>query len=82
MIEKGLTIEFDIFGTTGNYIQTKTEVRPEVKIAHDSLNQVRMFCAEFGLSPSSRAKMQVPGRVPEEDEMEKALGRRMGRAKN
>ena len=30
-------------------------------IARDALNQVRQFCSEFGLTPSSRARMQVPG---------------------
>jgi P27 family predicted phage terminase small subunit len=31
--------------------------KPEVQIAIDSLNQVRAFCAEFGLTPSARVRV-------------------------
>ena len=80
--ELGFTYEYEVYGRQGQVIDHKIEVRPEVKIAQDSLKQVRMFCAEFGLTPSSRGKMQVPGAPPGEDEMEQLLGRRVGKAKN
>ncbi len=79
LIAEGLTITTPQFNKDGTKGTAKIETRPEVKIAHDSLNQVRMFCAEFGLSPSSRAKMQVPGGGDgPEDPMEKALQQKYG----
>ena len=39
-----------------------TASRPEVSIAVKYMNQVRAFCSEFGLTPSSRARMSVPGK--------------------
>jgi P27 family predicted phage terminase small subunit len=47
---------------------------PEVDIAKDALNQVRQFCAEFGLTPSARARMTIPGK-PEQDELDKLLSK-------
>ncbi len=44
---------------------------PEVAIARSSLEQVRQFAAEFGLTPSSRGRMQLPGDLKDEDPMEK-----------
>ncbi len=74
----GFTYDYSIVGKDGKVIQLKTDVRPEVKIAQDSLKQVRMFCAEFGLTPSSRGKMQVPGLPPARDEMERLLDGEVG----
>jgi P27 family predicted phage terminase small subunit len=34
--------------------------RPEVAVARTSLQMVRAFCAEFGLTPSARGRMTVP----------------------
>ena len=34
---------------------------PQVSIANKALMQVRAFCTEFGLTPSSRGRLQVPG---------------------
>jgi P27 family predicted phage terminase small subunit len=52
----------------------KRTALPEVKIAEAALNQVRQFCAEFGLTPSSRARMAIPGKKDDDaDEMEKFL---------
>ena len=36
--------------------------RPEVAVALKYLAMVKAFCSEFGLTPSSRARMSVPGR--------------------
>lgn len=47
--------------------------RPEVQIAIDSLNQVKAFCAEFGMTPSARARMVVPGKTDDDDPIEKIL---------
>lgn len=34
---------------------------PQVSIAQKSLQAVKSFCAEFGLTPSSRSRMSLPG---------------------
>lgn len=49
--EHGLT-----FATDKGYVC----VRPEVAIAQRSLQLVKGFCAEFGLTPSSRGRMTLP----------------------
>ena len=50
-------------GFTYQYIdkdfQTKRTNKPEVAIARDALNQVRAFCTEFGLTPSSRTRISI-----------------------
>lgn len=43
---------------------------PQVAIANNSLKHIRAFCAEFGLTPSSRARIQVPGLDEHEEDME------------
>ena len=48
---------------------------PQVSIANKSLNNIRMMCAEFGLTPSARARMTVPGTKEEEDDMERLLSK-------
>lgn len=35
--------------------------RPEARLGQNYLAQVRLFCAEFGLTPSSRGRIEVPG---------------------
>lgn len=42
---------------TSDYVQPN----PYVSIARQSLQMVRAFCSEFGLTPSSRGRMSVPG---------------------
>ncbi len=51
---------------------------PAVKIAEKSMQLIRAFCAEFGLTPSSRGRMSLPEQK-EEDEFEEFL--RRGKAK-
>ena len=55
--------------------KTKRAAMPEVKIAEAALNQVRQFCAEFGLTPSSRSRMAIPGKKDDgaEDPIEEAI---------
>jgi P27 family predicted phage terminase small subunit len=48
---------------------------PQVSIAHRALEQIRAFCSEFGLTPSARSRMHVPGQEEPEDEMERLLSR-------
>jgi P27 family predicted phage terminase small subunit len=52
-----------VFETDSGYCQQ----RPEVVIAHKYLDKVIKFCAEFGLTPSSRGRIRLPD-VEENDE--------------
>ena len=45
------------FETPNGYVQQ----RPEVAIAQKSLQLVAKFCTEFGLTPSARSRLTVPG---------------------
>lgn len=55
--KKGLT-----FTTPSGYVQQ----RPEVSMAQKYLQLVKAFCAEFGLTPSSRSRIELPD--PDEDD--------------
>ena len=57
--EKGLTIL-----TPAGFEQA----RPEVSIARQCGAEVRKFCQEFGMSPSSRAKLRTPAKPPKAKE--------------
>lgn len=47
---------------------------PAVKIAEKAQQLIKAFCAEFGLTPSSRSRMSLPEKR-EEDEFEEFLHR-------
>ena len=47
---------------------------PQVSIANKALANVKAIAAEFGMTPSSRGRIQVPG-LEDEDEMEQLLSR-------
>jgi P27 family predicted phage terminase small subunit len=61
----GLTFE-----TAGGYAAQ----RPEVGIANKAMADIRAFCKEFGLTPSARGRMSVPGEDKPTDPMAKLLG--------
>lgn len=52
-----------VFRTPSGYIQQV----PQVAIAQKYLQLVKAFCAEFGLTPSSRGRMQLPGQTEDDD---------------
>jgi P27 family predicted phage terminase small subunit len=54
--ERVLTEEGLVFSTEKGYLVP----RPEVAIAKTYLGFVKTFCAEFGLTPSSRGRMTLP----------------------
>ena len=45
---------------------------PEVAVANQSLKQIRAFATEFGLTPSSRGRIYLPGE-PFDDEFDRLL---------
>ncbi|MBY6275390.1 phage terminase small subunit P27 family [Symbiobacterium thermophilum] len=57
-LKDGLT-----FTTPNGYVQQK----PEVSIANNAMKQIRAFCAEFGMTPSSRGRITVPGLDDDDD---------------
>jgi P27 family predicted phage terminase small subunit len=62
-LEKKLTVTY-----TNNDGNANEVPLPEIRIASDAARIIRAFCAEFGLTPSARGRMQVPGPQKEEDE--------------
>ena len=59
----------------GRVMKTKRgaiKTRPEVYIANNALNFVKAFATEFGLTPSSRGRIYLPGEKPD-DEFERLL---------
>ncbi len=64
-------------GLTYTYINTQgaeNEVeRPQVRIGQKALDQFRSFCSEFGLTPSSRTRIEVKPAEGEDDPMEALL---------
>jgi len=65
---KGFTYEF-----LDKDFKMKRTNKPEVIIARDALDQVRRFCIEFGMTPSSRARMVLPGDKGKQDPLDKFL---------
>lgn len=50
----------------GVRIYVTVSKNPAVLVARDAASQVRQFCAEFGLTPSSRSRMEVPEKAGED----------------
>ena len=48
--------------------------RPEVRIRFRALQQIRYFAAEFGFTPSSRGKIEIP-KLPGKDLLAEALSK-------
>lgn len=71
--EEILEAEGLIFETPNGYLQQ----RPEVSIAQKSLQLMKSFAAEFGFTPSSRTRISVTEREPE-DPFEAFLGKANG----
>lgn len=65
---KGLTYEYTNKSGAVNIL-----ARPEVGISVSAQKTMRAICAEFGMTPSSRGRMVMPG-APEEDDLTRFLG--------
>ena len=49
---------------------------PQVSIANKALGNMRAFCTLFGLSPSDRGRMVLPGMEDKDDALERLLEKR------
>lgn len=67
--ENGMTYEY-----TNKHGDTNVIARPEVRMAQAYSKLIQAFCGEFGLTPSSRSRMTLPGK-DEEDEFDRLLGK-------
>ena len=61
------------YGYTNKNGSTNELAIPEIAIAQKYLALVKAFCAEFGLTPSSRSRMSVRRTEAEDDPMEALL---------
>lgn len=48
-------------------------MRPEVKLLAEASKRLRLFAAEFGLSPSARSRIQLPEKPPAANELDELL---------
>ena len=63
------SIKIDIHGAP---VMRYVQQFPHVSVANKALVNIRAFCSEFGLTPSARGRIQVPG-SEEKDDMESLL---------
>jgi P27 family predicted phage terminase small subunit len=81
--EQGRVVEEPILDRTyepTGYIRKK--LHPAVKLQRDAFARVKQFLGEFGLSPSSRARLQMPTDGPAQDDpLRKLLDRQAAAAK-
>jgi P27 family predicted phage terminase small subunit len=68
--EKQIAIEGHTFVTAAGYVAQ----HPAVGIANKAMEQIHKFSKEFGLTPSARGRMSVPGKEEQSDPMAKLLG--------
>ena len=64
----GYTYEYENKAGAVNEIE-----RPQVKIGQKALDQFKAFCTEFGLTPSSRTRIEIKHGQEDEDPMEALL---------
>ena len=71
--KNGSTYEIPKHGEGGEVISVYYQQYPQVSQARQYLEQITKLCAEFGMTPSSRGRIQVPGAKEQENEMEMLL---------
>ena len=71
--QKILKKEGETYEYTNKNGSSNTITRPEVGVANKALAQYRAFMAEFGLSPSSRTRLEMAPDDQMDDELEKLL---------
>ena len=67
-----MTIKIPQKDEFGKVVSIQVKKFPEVSIANECLKQIRAFAAEFGLTPSSRGRICLPGELID-DEFEALL---------
>ncbi|MHB8276491.1 MAG: phage terminase small subunit P27 family [Candidatus Humimicrobiaceae bacterium] len=67
----GFTYKIPKKDKDGDVVSIFIAAFPEVSIARSSLEHVRQFCAEFGLTPSARGRMSLPSGKEDDDPMQK-----------
>lgn len=72
LTRNGMVMEIERTDKNGKPIGAYYQQRPEVSIAQKYLGIVKAFCAEFGLTPSSRGRLNLPGEA--EDSLDAILG--------
>lgn len=70
--KNGTTYRIPKKDKSGKVVSVYIAPFPEVAIANQSLKQVRAFATEFGLTPSSRGRIYLPGDTFD-DEFDKLL---------
>lgn len=73
--EKGRVVSIVRMNKDGNFIGEYEQQRPEVSIGNTALKNFKVFCAEFGLTPSSRSSISISGEGEEADVMRGLLSR-------
>lgn len=71
--DEGRVLEVDVFNKAGEVSGSVKKLHPAVKLQRDAFARVKQFLGEFGLSPSSRTRLQTPGPPDDEDPLEKLL---------
>lgn len=66
---KGRIVEVPVVNRVGDVVGEKLREHPAVRMQRDAFGRVKQFLGEFGLSPSSRARLQSPtdAKPPEDD---------------
>lgn len=70
--EEFMTKHGTVFKTPSGYMQQL----PHVSIANNAMKIMRAFSAEFGLTPSSRTRIEIDSQDEDSDPMAALLGRR------
>jgi P27 family predicted phage terminase small subunit len=73
LIKNGMTLEIVKIDDDGNPYTSYIQQRPEVAIGNKALLAFKSFCTEFGLTPSSRAGIDIKPDSEELDPMEALL---------
>jgi len=64
------SIKMDVHGAP---VMRYVQQFPQVSVANKALANIRAFCSEFGLTPSARSRIIVPGVNNDKDDMESLL---------
>ena len=74
----GFTIEIQKENDKGEIYTSYLQQRPEVSIGNKALHAFKAFCSEFGLTPSSRSKINTKPFEEDDDPMEAILRKQGG----